>query len=199
MARLTTIMNAPLAIQRLLAIGVFLIACLLVTSLGYIGVTNFKANTAEIVEKRYTLGRLKAVAELGSALEQPSNSPNTASANLEFLEGSSEAVILAGLQGRLNEMARKNKVNVQSVANLPVRTKDGIRFAGVAADVQGTDQAIHALLFDIETSVPYLVIRKLNLRTISVGGNRRKGPPQLIARVEFFGALSPVLAEAVTQ
>ena len=199
MAKLTTIMNAPLGIQRLIAISVLLLFSLLVAAAMYISATNFKANAEQIVEKRFSLGRLKAVSELSATLEQSPTATENASQSVDFLEGSSEAVILASLQGRLNEIARKTKVTIQSVANLPVRTKENIRFAGVAADVQGTDEAIHALLFDIETSVPYLVIRKLNLRTVTVGGGGARGAPILVARVEFFGALSPLLAETVTQ
>lgn len=199
MVKLTSIMNLSIAMQRTIAFSMLIVCCSILLGAGYVGVSNFKANAEAIVEKRFALGRLKAVAQLGSVLEKSTEQTVVKGSNSDFLEGSSEAVILAGLQGRLNEIAKSHRVLVQSVANLPIRTKDEIRFAGVAADVQGTDQSIHALLFEIETSVPYLVIRKVNLRSVSGAGTKQSGPPQLVARIEFFGALSPELGQVVTQ
>ncbi|MDJ0613680.1 MAG: type II secretion system protein GspM [Rhizobiaceae bacterium] len=199
MVSLTSIMNTSLGAQRLIATAILIFFVSLMSLTAYFAVSTFKSNASEIVEKRFSLGRLVTISELGAALEQQPSQPIADGASQEFLEGTNEAVILAGLQGRLNSMAKAHKIEVQAVANLPIRQRDGIRFAGVAADVQGTDEAVHSLLFDIETTTPYLVIRKVNLRSVSVVNSRQKGPPILLARVEFFGALSPSLEAEVTQ
>lgn len=204
MVKLTTILNSSVAVQKTIALALLLLAGLVSIGVSYLIVTNFKASADQIVEKRQTLGRLESVASLRTMLENQSNSVAPAGISSDFLAGASEAVILADLQGRLNAMAAAHKVQVQSVGNLPIRSKDQIRYAGIATDVTGTDEAVHALLFDIETSIPYLVIRKVTLRSVSVGGIQAgqqvaNGPAQLSARIEFFGALPPNSLEAGLQ
>ncbi len=92
----------------------------------------------------------------------------------------------------MTSIAAAHGVKVLSVGNTPIRQRGNIRYAGLRADVSGTNEAIHATLFDIETSKPYLVIRNATIRsTLSSQASGKDGPPELVAQIQFYGALPP--------
>ena len=146
MDKLTTLMNAPLALQRLVALLLLVAALSGALVLSWSVVTYLKSSAYQIVEKRQQLGQLTAYARVGSALQSQAEQRDSVSVTPEFLAGTSDAVILAELQSRFNTIAAAHGIELVSVSNLPIRTQENVRFAGLAADVQGTNEAVHALL-----------------------------------------------------
>lgn len=192
MDRLTALLNAPRALRR--AAAILLLACLFAAVGGFVWLTfGSLADAANNIQaKRERLGNLQAVIALRQALRDRNRSAGEAESGPEFLQGASEAVIRANLQSRLTAIASAHGIKILSVGNTPIRQRGNVRYAGLRADFSGTNEAVQATLFDIETSKPYLVIRNASIRsTLSsqVAGNQ--GPPEVVVQIQFYGALPP--------
>lgn len=193
MDRLTALLNAPLAIRRLVAILILAVLCSAVAAGAWLTAGSLAGEARVIADKREQLGSLKAIVALRQALQNPAAAPgNNDTSALEFLSGSSEAVIRGNLQSRFTAIAAAHGVSVLSVGNTPISERNNVRYAGLRADFSGTNEAVHATLFEIETSTPYLVIREAKINsTLSSQSNKAKGDPEIVVQIEFFGALPP--------
>ena len=192
MDRLTALLNAPRALQRAIAL---LLLCAVVAICGgfvWLAAGSLTAEAEIIRMKRERLGNLQSIIALRQVVQDTGALDAQAVSGEEFLQGASEAVIRANLQSRLTTIAAAHGVKVLSVGNTPIRQRGNIRYAGLRADVSGTNEAIHATLFDIETSRPYLVIRNATIRsTLSSQATGKNGSPELVAQIQFYGALPP--------
>lgn len=192
MDRLTALLNAPRALRRTVAL--LLLVCLLAAIGGFVWLTiGSLADAANNIQaKRERLGNLQSVIALRQALRDRSKSASEVESGPEFLQGASEAVIRANLQSRLTAIASAHGIKILSVGNTPIRQRGNVRYAGLRADFSGTNEAVHATLFDIETSKPYLVIRNASIRsTLSSQVTGNKGPPEVVVQIQFYGALPP--------
>ncbi|MEX0347705.1 MAG: type II secretion system protein GspM [Rhizobiaceae bacterium] len=197
MDRLTALLNAPLALRRSLALALLVVYAAIVVAVVWITIDSFGDNAANLHSKRLHLGNLQSIIALREALTERNKSALEEASGPEFLKGTSEAVIRGNLQSRLSEIAAAHKVKILSVGNTPVRQRGSVRYAGLRADFAGTNEAIHATLFDIETSKPYLVIRNATIRsTLSSQSAGKNAPPELVVQIQFYGALPPESAEA---
>lgn len=197
MDSLTRILNAPARTRRIAAIA------LLVAGVGVVGLATFAAVSSvqaareAVREQRETLGRLKAVLALKPMMEKSAQATLAAKDRPEFLTGASDSVIQADLQTWLDGVARQNGVRVMSVGNAPSLQQGGMRFAGLRADISGTNSGIQGTIFAIETAKPYLIIRQAQINTTLEGQQIGfEGDPELVLRVQFYGALPPSAAAA---
>ncbi len=192
MDRFTALLNASLALRRSVAIALLAAWISVLVGLVWITMDTFSDNVADLSVKRAKLGNLQAIVGLRQALSERSKTAREEASGPEFLKGASEAVIRGNLQSRLSAIAAAHKVKILSVGNTPIRQRGNVRYAGLRADFSGTNEAIHATLFDIETSKPYLVIRNATIRsTLSSQAAGKKAPPEMIVQIQFYGALPP--------
>lgn len=192
MFSLTRLMNAPIGVQRLLAILAPAGALLVAAWLGALIVRDHANSIADIVAKRERLGQLQAIAQMEPALRNANNDTQENADDVLFLRGPSEAVILADLQGRINTLAQTSAANVQSVGNLPASERDGVRYVGLSVDVNGKSEDVLSLIYALETSTPYLIIRNANIRAQEVvDASGKRLPTNMFVKLDVFGALVP--------
>lgn len=190
--RLTALLNAPRALRRGVALLILVVTVLAVGGLTWLTATSLAREAAGVDKRRQVLGNLRSIISLRKALSDRETTAGETGAGPEFLSGASEAVIRANLQSRLTEIAATHGVKILSVGNTPIRQRGNIRYAGLRADFAGTNEAVHATLFDIETSKPYLVIRTATIRsTQSSRSPGKAGPEELVVQIQFYGALPP--------
>lgn len=192
MDKLTALLNASRMFQRFVAISLFLVGCAVIFAIASLTLNSLTKEAQNMTKKRIQLGNLLSVAALKKGIDQQNSGSFDGGAGPEFLTGSSEAVIRASLQSRLSAIAAAHGVNVLSVGNMPISQRGTVRYAGLRADFYSTNEAIHATLFDIETSKPYLVIRNASIRSgeITTAG-KNAGQQQIVVQIQFYGALPP--------
>jgi hypothetical protein len=197
MDSLTRILNAPARTRRIAAIGLLAAALGLAGLTAYAAVSSVQSARQAVREQRETLGRLKAVLALKPMMEKSAQATLSAKDRPEFLTGASDSVIQADLQTWLDGVARQNGVRIMSVGNAPSLQQGGMRFAGLRADISGTNSGIQGTIFAIETAKPYLIIRQAQINTTLEGQQIGfDGDPELVLRVQFYGALPPAAAAA---
>ena len=188
----TVILSAPEPMRQAAAAGILASAIALTLLIMFAGVTSITSQANALQEKRQHLGRLQSVLALKPVLESVDQGSGMEDDRPEFLRGSSDAVIQAELQAWLSMMAANHNVEVMSVGNAPLLEQDGMRFAGLRANISGNNQGIQSLIFEIEAAKPYLIIRQAQLHsTVSSQQAPRPGQEELVLQVQFYGALPP--------
>ncbi len=196
MDSLTALLNASLARRKMVAVVFALLSTALIAVAILSAVTTLKDQAESLEAKRQQLGRFMAIRTLKPILTREQQLENAKSERPEFLAGESEAVIQANLQTRLTAMAATNQSVLISVGNTPIAERDGTRYAGIRANITGTNEAIVDTLYAIETTTPFLTVRSARLNPVDSGANAaaQQNAPELFLQVQFEGALLPVIA-----
>lgn len=188
---LTGIMTLPKLVQRSLAFGLGIIGILLVLLILLSGMQALEDLQNSIEEGRSNLARLEQlIAQRPADNGQPAVQQSDITA--VFLPGENIAVIQAGLQTRVNAIASAQGAIVASVGNAPVIAIDDMQYAGVRVDIQGNLPSISNTLFDLETSLPPLIIKEATIRGTNPaqkGGSVR--PVELAGEIVIYGAVGP--------
>lgn len=188
---LIRVMALPKVAQRSLAIALAGIGLLIIFFLILTCFQLLADLQSRIEEGRYNLAGFDRLLDQKPAHEAHVEAPLGGTVS-SFLEGDNIAVIQAGLQTRMNTIAGSQSVVVASVGNTPPLMIDGIQYVGVRANVQGKLPAINNTLFQLETSLPPLIIREASVRsTNSVQQDNLTGPIELAAEIAVYGAVSP--------
>ncbi|MBA8882022.1 type II secretion system protein GspM [Phyllobacterium myrsinacearum] len=188
---LIRVMALPKLAQRTLAIALAVIMVVLMLLLFFAGFQALSDLRTGIDDNRYNLARFERMlaqkpVDDGQTAAQPDDTTSS------FLTGDSIAVIQAGLQTRVNADASAQNVVVASVGNTPVLVIDGVQYAGVRANIQGNLPSINNTLFQLETSLPPLIIREATIRAtnaVQVDGSPQ--PVELAAEIVVYGAVNP--------
>lgn len=185
------IVNAPKRTRQVVALGVFLLSIGAIVGVAWLALSSVREAQLTILEKRETLGRLKAIAALKpSLLVEDDFSAETRS---DFLDGESEAVVRGNLQAQLGAISSAQHASLLSVGNVPDIEINGSRYIGVRADLSGTIEAIYNSIVAIETLAPVFVSEASIWRS-SVGQTARATQaPEISAQIHVYGALSPKL------
>lgn len=192
MGSLDTILNASRQSRRMLAAAVPASAILLVGAVVWLGIATLEDRSAELTRKREALGRLDAVLAMKPIIENAKDVDLDSDNLPEFLRGDSEAVIQAGLQTRLDAIAKAAKAEVVSVGPTPTVERRGMRMTGLRANITGTNQAIIQVVAAIEAAKPYLTIRTAEINSIDDrAADSGVKPRRLMLTVQFEGALPP--------
>lgn len=190
---LIRLMNLPRRTQQAVAIGMLVLAVLLGGWLITLAVGRLSAQAEEITERRIELGRLDALLARVSADNAVAQTAGTAKEAL-YLPGDTLAVARARFQERINAIAAQSGATVISINGLSDTVPDGVPLIGAVTDIQGSLSAVHAMLLQIETSTPPLVVRKASIRnTAMLQQGVLQEPLQLAATLEIFGSGDPVL------
>lgn len=197
---LIRIMNLPRAAQRLLALGllVVVVSSAAFTTLRAVDVLFSKR--AEIIEGRWTLGKIETLLQQHPPKETPATSDKSEGVSASVLPGNTVPLVQANLQGRLNSIAGAQNASVISVGNVPPVSIDNVQYVGVRADLQGGLEALHNTIFQLEMSAPSLIIREAIIRsTGNPGMGNREAPVELVAQITVYGAIDRAVAATVTK
>ncbi|MGK6317751.1 type II secretion system protein GspM [Neorhizobium sp. DT-125] len=189
---LITLMNAPRAVQRSVALGLvaFVIAIIVVTISYLASVLSTKAGNIE--DMRAEIFRLNEIVARKPSDVQPS-SVDTGGTGL-FIEGESLPVIQANLQERINVVASATGATIASISGTPQVQIDGATYVGVRADVEGSLQAFHDVIRQLETSEPPLVIRQASIHSTNMMSQDTLSEPlQLAGQIMIYGAINPAI------
>lgn len=188
---LISLMNAPRRVQSAVALG--LLAAVVLAAVGSLlflaGVIRAKADN--IAMMREELYRLEAVIARRPPDAMKVSTPHGGD-ELLFVEGESLAAIQAKLQERVNALAGTSGAIVTSISGTPRSDFEGATYVGVRADVEGSLQAVHELVRQVEISQPPLIIRQASLRTTNaISQGILAEPLQLAGQFLILGAIDP--------
>lgn len=192
MDRLTALLNGPLIIRALVAILFVAMAIAIIVAGVMLTASSLYSKAESIREQRTNLGRLQSAIALKPILEASEQNPIASDDRPEFLRGASEAVIQANLQTQLTAIAQAQGVDVLSIGNTPILLRGETRFAGLQANLSGTNEGIHGTIYAIETSKPYLIIREAKMHsTLRPQKTGDADQPKIVMQIQFYGALPP--------
>ncbi|HEV7367826.1 type II secretion system protein GspM [Arenibaculum sp.] len=145
-----------LLLALLAAVPVFIVAPLIDT---------FDRYDERIELARGLLERYEAIAAESDALQERLNKLRLGGASADtYLTGSSEALVAANLQERVQGLCDQKNCALRSTQALPVRSEEGFRRVGLRlvlmADTAGLLRMVHGL----ESSTPHLFVDTLEVR-----------------------------------
>jgi hypothetical protein len=144
----------------------------------------------EIETERVVLGRLAAVAARLSETAEHERIGRAALESGAYLKGDSEALMAAGLQTTLAQLATANRVRFASTRALPPRERDAIQLIGVSVQFKTEIEQLRGLLFRIESHKPFLFVEGLQVRPVSPFSQSTPELNGLLdVRLDVFGAL----------
>jgi general secretion pathway protein M len=155
--------------SRLLAVALVLLAGLALVRLLVLPVLAAYQETAASIEQSQTLlQRYRALAAQRPRLEEELAAQRKAEvASIAYLEGESDALAAAALQDQVRAVITRAGGELRSTQILPVEAagpETSVRRASLrlqlAVDVAGLQQ----LLYELETSEPYLFVDDINIR-----------------------------------
>jgi general secretion pathway protein M len=149
----------------------------------------YAANETTIETRRTLAARLSSMAhELPALRAQVANLRAAASRDQQTLEGGSDAVAAASLQGRIGEIAGSAGVMIASSEILPLEVQDGYRRLGLRIVVTGSYKGLIQLLVGVEKATLPLIIDNLQIRAAQ---RRPRAPAESVAPLdvsfEVFG------------
>ena len=147
----------------------------------------YVARAQRLAEQQVLADHMAALAATLPELQrQTAGAPQPAQGGPGLLEGASDAVAGAALQGRIQEMVNNAGASLTSAEMLPPRQMAGLSRIGVRASVYAPDwPKLVALLGAIREADPHLLIDDLTLHAMNARG--RDTGPALDATFSIFG------------
>lgn len=151
----------------------------------------WRVTTETLAAKRALLGKLNAIAsrskDIAAALDAARNDPGRA----WFLQGESAALVAAGLQQRLQQIASDNGAQFIRASEAEPRTIDAQDYRGVRIELSGSLESIQRSLFEIETGIPYLFIAPARIGADQAYAEGQPSAPLLETELDVYGAVLP--------
>ena len=190
---LITLMNAPKAIQRAIALAI--LAAFTVSGIGcaFFLASFLSDKEARIEDMRSELFRFN---EIIARRPRAETAPLEATAEMAhlFLEGGTAPMIQAKLQERVNAVASASGAIVSSISGSPPIELDGAAYVGVRVDFEGSLRSFHEVLRQLETTEPPLIIRQASIRSTNmVSQGQLMEPLQLAGQIMIYGATDPAI------
>lgn len=182
---LVRLMNAPLSIQRAVAVALLAASALLASAMAVNIVSGLRAQSAALLEAREQAGRLAQIAALKGTASATTDAPGQDGAGL-FLEASSVTIARANLQSLIGAIAESAGAAIASAGSVPEIEEHGLKQVGLRADISGSYEAIQRTILDVETAKPPLIIRKMTVRLAA--GDLGERAPELSAQIQVYAA-----------
>lgn len=176
---------------RILALGLALVALATVYLVVAAPLLDLYANRQlQIESRRALLLKLNAVAaELPNLRARLAALRGTTDTSKVTLEGASDAIASAGMQGNIEKLAAATGETIGSAEGLPAKEAGEYRRIGLRLVLNGPYESLVRLLARLETATPPLIIDNLQIHTLQ----RRPGPAlpasadSVNASVEIYG------------
>ena len=104
-----------------------------------------------------------------------------------FLGDGTPAVVTADLQSRLREIASLHGVDVLQASDLKPEVSDGIAKLGIRLELHGPAAGVHALLEEINKSVPWLFADEFQIASGYTDGQVQQFEPPLSIALDVYG------------
>lgn len=144
----------------------------------------------QIETERVLLGRLAAAVSQESRTAEYERIGRAAARSGAYLEGESEALMAAGLQTTLAQLAAAHRIRFSSTRALPAHERDATRLIGVSLQFRAEIEQLRRLLFLIESRRPFLFVEGLQVRPVSPFSQRDTELNGVLeVRLDVFGAV----------
>lgn len=182
---------------RLLALGLAFIALAAVYSVAAAPLLDLYADNAALAERRRALVvKLNAIAgELPSLRARVAELRAVVATDKLTLDGASDPIASAALQGRIEALASTAGVTIGSTESMPAEVQGGYRRLGLRLMINGPYESLAKLLAGLEATRPPLIVDNLQVRSFQ----RRPGTtpiPMLDASLEVHGFRADETADA---
>jgi|SRR5262249_11509953 len=149
----------------------------------------FSSRESLILEQRELLTRLQSIAGREPEVEAAARDLAEHAKRGEFVVGPNEGVVNADLQTRLKAKAEQSGAQLRSIQALPLKTVDGVVYAGSRLEISGSLQAIQRTLYVIETGTPYHFITDAVIKpSMPSTGPGNPTEPKIEARLDIVVA-----------
>jgi type II secretion system (T2SS) protein M len=180
----------PRPLRQIAAVALLLLLIAGVVATTVVPLTARVAELREEIEaERVVLGRFAAVA---ARVDETAEHERIGRAALEsgaYLKGESEALLAAGLQTTLAQIATASRVRFASTRALPPRERDSTRLIGVSVQFKAEIEQLRGILFRIESHRPFLFVEGLQARPVSPFSQSSPELNGLLdVRLDVFGA-----------
>lgn len=186
------LINLPKTAQKIIATLMALSLLLIVASVTVATISQLLQQREEIKDARLMLGRLERA--IAADEKDPALSNAQEGKTSEFLVGTNDAVIQAGLQSKLSEISSEVGTTVISSGAYGPIDKGGLTHLGVRANIEGPLSSIYDTLRRLEMATPYLTVSELVLRS-PPGAGDWENEVILSAQLTFSGVRMPKRAE----
>jgi hypothetical protein len=144
----------------------------------------------QIEVERALLGRLTAVAARKAKMAEYEQIGRAALESGAYLKGDSEALMAAGLQASLAQLAGATRIRFNSTRTLPPRERNAMRLIGVSLQFRADVEQLRAFLFRIESHRPFLFVEGFQVRPVSpFSQSDAKLTGLLDVRLDAFGVV----------
>jgi hypothetical protein len=143
-------------------------------------------NRESIAAKRLLLGRLVNVGN-----PSPPEAADNAIDPALYCSGSTDAIVLAAVQGNLQSIAATASAAIRSAQPLPKVTRGSLQVLGLGIDVSGEPQAILKLMHVIESMTPALLISKAGLHRQQHSTGAEESSFPLVAQLDIYCVPGP--------
>ena len=148
--------------QKIAALALLLLAFSPMLFIAQKTVQSYRANAEEIVARAELYDRLRAIAKFHKTAPVEASLPADLPAIL-FGAGT-PAVLSAGLQAELREMATGLGVDIIQVGELQPKTVANFQQIGVRVEMSGPLQGVHRLLQQVGAHAPWLFTENVQIR-----------------------------------
>ena len=192
-------MNSASAMaRRSAALGVLFAVVACAALLGWFSWSTYWQNEALLAERNQIYDRLRGIASYQLTSESAKSDTIRLAQSRLFLGDGTPAVIVAGLQARLQEYAAGDGVNVLQMGESAPVSIAGVSYLGVHVEAQATLRGLHGFLRQIESSRPLLFIEGLTIRADPSAGPQAETEPFLNAGFDVYGPVSVPAASGAT-
>jgi hypothetical protein len=178
----------PIVVSRLATFALVIATTLLVWSFVIAPFQeSLKLQSAQLVERRELLSRLNSARTVSNTEPLKNQEAHYVP---HFLQGGSDALILADLQSKLRALAIENDALINGAQELPRRTKKGMRQIGLRLQLEASLAGGVAILRSIDQQVPLLFVDRISISPLTVtpipGG---PSPGRLSLSMDVYGAV----------
>jgi Type II secretion system (T2SS), protein M subtype b len=172
------------ALGRVAAIAVMLAMLAPFPLAGFWALAVYRDGETERQELLERFDKFRGIAAYRASL----GSKDTATDVTPFLLGKGTAAILsAGLQSRLRELAARHHVEILQMSDLKPDRAAEMTAVGIRIELAGPPQGVHAVFAAIDLAVPWLFTGNVNLRSGYADGTNTPEEPPLTAALDVSG------------
>lgn len=178
----------PLAL-KLAAVAILAFAVSIPCLAGYAFVSVLEGKQQKIADHAAQLVRLESIARYRPKLAAAEDAKSQKLFIEWFLPQNDPGLAAAALQDRVRSLAEAHSVEITRAGEAPLKTIEGVVYAGITLDMTGDADGLQALFGDMEAAQPFLIVEQFAMQAEPGAGDPRYDPIRLYATVEIRAAL----------
>lgn len=182
--------------QKIAAVLLLLLALSPLVFIAQQAVAAFRVNAEEIAARGELYDKLRAIAAFHKSA--PVETADAGDLPAILLGDGTPAVLSAGLQAKLREMAAGFAVDIIQVGELQPKTIANFQQIGVRVEMSGPLQGVHRLLQQVGANTPWLFTGNVQLRSGVDQGFASATEPPLYLALDIWGLAAVETAAKAT-